>query len=277
MTLVVGANAGTFALVAADSRITTAWPNRLRTHVDCCQKALRIGDATVAGFCGDLVAIAEIVTTFSFLYQKDPALMAVERVESYLGRALLEGSKDFQSRTGRPFEVGLIVAGRRQDGKFTVLQCRSPAFLIEPVGCPGFAAIGSGEPVVERVASDFVRNMPALVSFSASTNTGPDILAWEIGTFVARHLSESGVDSVGRVLHTVCVESHDVTKVPYEIRTLSKLEEARVEYEVLVGTKTGPSGEWIQYSGRGDVIVLKNPTELVNDLDIFRRSRTVSW
>lgn len=276
MTLVVGVNAGDFALLAADSRITTAWPDRLRTRVDCCQKVLRVGEATIIGFCGDLVAIAEILTTFSLLHQANPAFVSIERFEASLAAGLREGSMDFHSRLGRPFEVGVMVAGRGNDGRISLVQCRSPQFHLEHIGTHGFTAMGSGEPIVERLARDFVRHMPETISFSADTGTAPDVLAWQIGAFVESHLPESGIDSVARVLHTLCVDAHDVSRIPYNIQTYSRLGNQGVEWEVIVGTRTGERGKWIQYSGRGDEMVLESPLELVSGLDVFRADRTLS-
>ncbi len=277
MTLVVGVNAGAFALLAADSRITTRWPSRLRTRADCCQKVVRVGEATIAGFCGDLVGIAEVLNTLSLIYQSNPAWLSIEEIESRFGPALAGGSIDFQTRKGRPLDVGVMFAGRTSDGQFRLLQYRPPNFNMERFGPVGFAAMGSGEPVIERVAKDFIRHMPDLISFHAETNTGPDVLAWEIGTFVERHLPATGIESVGRVLHTVCVERHDVTRVPYAIRRLVRLDADSVEHEVIVGTRIGSSGEWVQYSGPGDEIALQNPTELVTDLKALRFDRSMSW
>jgi hypothetical protein len=238
---------------------------------------VRIGEAIAAGFCGDLVAIAEILTTFSLIYQMRPSSMCIEEVDARLSDALLEGSKDFEARMGRPYEVGLMIAGRRQNGRIELLQLRSPGFAVERIPAPGFAAMGSGEPIVERVAADFIRHMPGTVSFGESTNTGPYALAWQIGAWVQGHLDEHGIDSVGRVLHTLCVEANDVTRVPYEISRLSRLEGESVEFDIIVGTRTGANGEWVQYSGSGGEVVLRNPTELVTDLATFRFDRTISW
>lgn len=274
MTVVAGINAGQFAIIAADSRVTTSWPERLRTHVDCCQKVFRIGDATIVGFCGDLVAIAEILTTFSLLYQANPQCVTIERFKACMGPGLREGSKDFYERTGRPFDVGVMAAGRTDKGEFDILLCQSPNFDVMKVGINQFAAMGSGTPIFEPIAKDIERHLPKTVDFSLEA--APHVLAFDLGVWLERKMPESSIDTVGRILHILCVQGHDVTRVPYEIQNLVTLEEDHLAKEVVVGTRSGESGEWIQYTGDGAQIILRNPMELLADKDFLRNDKTLS-
>jgi len=41
------------------------------------------------------------------------------------------------------------------------------------------------------------------------------------------------------------VDRQDVSRLPYTIQTYSKLDDEAVEFEVIVGRKTGPGGEWV--------------------------------
>lgn len=274
MTVVAGINTSQFAIIGADSRVTTVWPERLCTHVDCCQKVFRIGDATIAGFCGDVVAIAEILTTFSLLYQDSPKSMAIERHKECLDRALRLASENFYERTGERYEVGVMVAGRGEQGQFEMLQCQSPRFNLSRVSVNQFAAMGSGAPIYEMVAADIAKHVPNIVDFCPET--APEGLAFLLGVRLERTMPEERIDSVGRVLHVVCVGKADVTRVPYEIRSLIALGEHSVETEVVVGTRWGKSGEWIQYAGDGTQIVLVNPMDVLAERDLLRNERTLS-
>jgi len=66
-----------------------------------------------------------------------------------------------------------MVVGRKGDRQIGLLQCRSS------IRCgvrrnPWLRSDGKrGEPVLERVARDFVRHMPEIVAFHTDTNTAP--------------------------------------------------------------------------------------------------------
>lgn len=274
MTVVAGLNAGKFAIIAADSRVTTSWPERFRTHADCCQKVFRIGDATIVGFCGDLVAIAEILTTFSLLYRANPQSVTIERFKSHIGRGLQKGSRDFYERTGRPFELGVMVAGRTHKGEFDILLCQSSNFDVAEIGVGRFAAMGSGTPIFERISKDIERHLPMTMNFSLEA--APYALAVDLGMWLKRELPESSIASVGRVLHVLCVGDNSVTRVPYEIRDLAMLTDDRLETQVVVGTRSGDDGEWIQYTGDGSEIILRNPMDLLVNKELLRKDKTLS-
>ncbi len=269
--------------------MTSVQYGRLRIHADRCQKVFRIGEATIAGFCGDLEAASEILTTFSMLYEANPESLTIERFRTHISRGLRQGSEEFRERTGRPFEVGLMLGGRERHGAVSMLICQSPEFAVTQVGIQKFAAIGSGAPIFDAITKDVERHLPATLAYSrdiekrlpatvtySQEEMAAHTLAVELGMWLERKLPESSITSVSRILHVLRVGAEGVRCVPYEIRDFVSLTDERFETRVAVGTRTREDGTWIQYAGNGTEITLKHPMELFlnkNDLD---REQTLS-
>jgi len=225
MTLVVGINLGDCAIITADSRVTTRWPGKLTTRVDCCQKVFRIGEATITGFCGDLIAIADVLSTFAQMYQSRPDLIDVETFFDRLPLALKLGSQLFRRISGRSPDLGLIVAGRNSHGAFDMFLCQSPDYDAQALETNDIAIMGSGTPIVERLSNDLQRQLPVLMKqplrpFDAE-EYGPKFMApwitWIIADHVERRLKTSGISSVGRAFHTLCIDRETVRPIPYDI------------------------------------------------------------
>lgn len=71
-------------------------------------------------FAGDLIAIADVLSTFAQMYQVRPDLINVETLFERLPLALKLGSQEFRRISGRSPDLGLIVAGRNSHGAFDV-------------------------------------------------------------------------------------------------------------------------------------------------------------
>ncbi|MCJ7509967.1 MAG: hypothetical protein MUP14_03655 [Dehalococcoidia bacterium] len=270
MTLVVGVNSDQCAIIAADSRVTSEWRDRMMTHVDCCQKVFRIGEATIIGFCGDLRAIADILGALSQIYQQAPDLVGVESLFERLPAALRAVWQESRRRSGFSADLGLIVAGRSHHGSFAMFLCESPSFGPQSVPANTLAIMGSGSSIIEPARDDFRRAIPQYMSFDGG-RSGPESVVWTIACFVENRLEERGVASVGRVFHACCVDAKGVWRIPYSLARLVDIDKK----EVIVGTRIGDRNQWIQYSGDGTEIELLSPIDIVSDDNLLRNDRTL--
>lgn len=215
MTLVAGVHSNRFAILSADSRITTVWGTGVETRVDCCQKVFRVGDESVIGFCGDLVAISEVLTTVSLLHQHDAKLVRFESLFAKLPRGLKAGMTDLSTRMGRAIQLGVIVAGRLAGGDCGMFACASPDYVPQLFSHHEYALMGSGEPILRPVARHYGVAIAGTMAYAGAQT--PDIVAGRIGQVVDSHLERSGVRAVGRVLHHLCLDDGGVSRLNYRI------------------------------------------------------------
>ncbi len=277
MTLVVGINLGNCAIITADSRVTTRWPGKLTTRVDCCQKVFRISETTITGFCGDLIAIADVLSTFAQMYQLHPDLINVETLFKRLPLALKLGSQEFRRISGRLPDLGLIVAGRNSHGAFDMFLCQSPDYDIQALETGDIAIMGSGTPIVEHLSNNLQSQLPDLMRkpsrpFDAE-EYGPRVLAPWITWIIAEHvectLKTSGISSVGRAFHALCIDSETVRPIPLDIARLVDVDKK----ELVIGTRFEGGSKWIQYTADGTEIELVSPIDVVLNDKLLTRDR----
>ena len=254
MKLVAGVNSREFALITADSRITSEFSDGLRTRVDCCQKVFRIGERTIVGFAGNIVAMAGLLHTFGRPDRISPAAVTVDLLGRILPPALSEGFDKISRALPIRLHLSLIIAGAVSSSGFEMLVIESPGFAPRSIAPGDMVAGGTGVPVIKEFATDLVCGIRDVIQ--AFGRAAPEFVGWTIGSVLQQFLVASGVDTVGRILHTIYIDTDGVWRAPYECQVTPHLR---------AGTRVGPDNRWVQYDSRDNEITLMNPQELVGD------------
>jgi hypothetical protein len=267
LTVIAGINAGKFAIIAGDSRITITNEDGSKTYKDCCQKVFRISEATIIGFCGDIRIIADVLYRFQKMNQSNPQYMNIERLRSELQFHLLVFSKDFYERNKQFFNLGVMVAGRTNNGSFKVFLSKSPDFKVDEIETGHFVAMGSGAPNFYRIVGDIERILSYTLDGDDDLPVGaaPWITVSNLGTYLERYLLKVPDPSVSTILHAVCIDEKSVTPIPYESRRLMKANDGLFKTSIIGGTRLEKGSCWIQYYGEGNEIKLKFPVDLLAD------------
>lgn len=271
MTLVAGVHSDRFAVLTADSRLTSMWSSGKSTRVDCCQKVFRVGDRLIAGFCGDLVAMAETISGLSMIYQMNANFLVMDNIHERLPTILREYAKVIAEKLGRSPDLGLIVGGVSSSGKYGMVVCMSPSFDLCRVQLHEYALIGSGTPIIEPVAESYGKYIEEINQFAGGQ--APDLTAANIAQFVDMHLKDFGITTVGRAMHSLCIDDKGVWRIPHGIsRNRFEFEEgeiAEIKTDSFLRTENDEDGNWIQYASDGTRIKLLTPMEIVANFQLL--------
>ena len=281
MTLVIGINLGDGILITADSRVTTTWQRGLSTRVDCCQKVFRIAESTIVGFCGHLVAIADMLSFFYYMNQLRPDFLDIDILVNRLPLGLKSRAEEFMRINGWREDLGLIVGGKNGAGVFKLFSCQSPDYQAIPIEIYDTAVIGSGAPIVERMRADVRRNLPLMIRKQMKPFDDMDrakyvssIVAHNINFTLASHVEREvendSLSSVGRIFHTIYIDAKNVWPIPYESLQLNEL----CQPELNIGTRY-ENGKWVQFRKDGTEIELVSPIEIVQNDKLLKQNRTL--
>jgi hypothetical protein len=266
MTLVVGVNLKRGAIITADSRITFRLKDHPETHADYCQKIFRIGKKTISGVSGNLNSIVVVLTVLEKMFHHNPDEMNVESLYENLPKILKKESNNFFNETNNKLNIGLIVAGRRNQNNFQTFICKSPDFDPKIISINQFGTVGSGTPLIESIADDLRFNIPFWATDlgdSIPHKFSPEIIGTLFPFFIESRIKKSNIPTVGRVYHTHYINSDGVWPIPYEINRIHKKDDNTFDKKTILGSKIGDKGQWILYNGEGKEFELKSPFELL--------------
>jgi hypothetical protein len=254
MTIVVGFNAGPYAIVSGDSRLTE---NTAVASIDCCQKVLAIGKRTVVGFSGHLDAVADLLASIRLWHTDRPDDVTVENLKANLPNLLRAGWADFCRLLKRKnVYLGILVTGQTASGACDMFLCESPAFVLEEIPPGAYGVMGSGAPAVERCGDQLATTLTSLEPWL--NNQGIEAqyaLGWLMGNLLDSYLRKLKIESVGRVFHTILLDTKGAWCVPYEMTQPGS--------PVRIGTRKGNKDDWVQYRSDGTEIPLLDPVDIV--------------